>query len=417
MRLLHTADWHLGHTLHDHSREYEHRRFLEWLIESLEEHAVDALLVSGDLFDSQNPPAQAQKAWFRFCAQARRRMPGLEMVFVGGNHDSAARLEAPRPLLDELGIRVIGALPRDENGRLDFAQVVLPLKGPDGQIAAWCVAMPYLRPVDLPAAENGDDADILLEGVRRAYAAALKVAEAKREEGQAIVAMGHAYMVGGQLSELSERRILGGNQHAIPASVFPDGIAYIALGHLHLPQSVGDGGRIRYSGAPLPLAVDERSYAHQVCLVELDGRSLHSVQAVPIPRFVEILRVPADGPAPLPEVLRELEVLDLPRYPMESPERPYLAVRVRLDKPEPTLRRQIESALERKPVRLLRISATTDGTGRTLGDGVALRELSELRPDDIFRARYRREHDGEPPPALLAAFHDLVAQAEGGAAQ
>lgn len=415
MRLLHTADWHLGHTLHEHSREHEHRQFLEWLLGCLEENAVDALLVSGDLFDSQNPPAQAQKAWFRFCAQARRRMPGLDMVFVGGNHDSAARLEAPRPLLDEFGIQVIGALPRDGEGRLDFAQVVLPLRGPDGQTAAWCVAMPYLRPVDLPPAESDDDADILLEGVRRAYATALKLAEAKREEGQAIVAMGHAYMVGGQLSELSERRILGGNQHAIPAAVFPDGIAYIALGHLHLPQGVGGGERIRYAGAPLPLSVDERSYPHQVCLVELDGGSLGSVQPLRIPRFVDILRVPADGPAPLPEVLCALEALDLPGHRMESPERPYLEVRVRLGKPEPALRRQIESVIERKPVRLLRISVVSDGTGMALGDGSDVRELGELRPDDIFRARYRREHDGEPPPELLAAFHELVAQAEGGA--
>jgi exonuclease SbcD len=412
MKLLHTADWHLGHTLHDHTRDYEHDRFLKWLLDCLAENAVDALLVSGDIFDTQNPPAQAQKAWYRFCADAKKRLPRLEMVFAGGNHDSAARLEAPHPLFEAFGIRVIGSMPRDDHSRLDFERVILPLHGADGEVAAWCVAMPYLRPVDLPPAENGDDADPLLEGVRRSYSAAMAVAEKRRSPHQAIIAMGHAYLVGGRVSELSERRILGGNQHAIPAAVFPKQIAYVALGHLHLAQVVGGSDRIRYAGAPLPLAVNESTYPHQVCLVETDGASLRSVQAIRVPSFVEILRVPADGPAPLDQVLRELEALEIPGHRMDSPERPYLEVRVLLSRPEPTLRRQVEQTLDGKPVRLLRIATEKDGHGLALGDSARLRDLADLRPDDIFRNRYQRDHEGEPPPELFSAFREIVTLAE-----
>ncbi|NPC81309.1 exonuclease subunit SbcD, partial [Pyxidicoccus fallax] len=98
MRLLHTSDWHLGHTLYDVSREAEHAAFLDWLLETLEAESVDALLVAGDIFDTANPSAEAQAAWYHFVARARRRLPRLDVVVIGGNHDSAARLDAPDPL-------------------------------------------------------------------------------------------------------------------------------------------------------------------------------------------------------------------------------------------------------------------------------------------------------------------------------
>ncbi|WP_163973280.1 exonuclease subunit SbcD, partial [Myxococcus sp. CA018] len=80
MRLLHTSDWHLGHTLYDVSRDAEHAAFLDWLLETLEAQAVDALLVAGDIFDTANPSAEAQAAWYQFVAKARRRMPRLDVV-------------------------------------------------------------------------------------------------------------------------------------------------------------------------------------------------------------------------------------------------------------------------------------------------------------------------------------------------
>ncbi|MEI7609557.1 MAG: exonuclease subunit SbcD, partial [Rhodospirillaceae bacterium] len=100
MRLLHTADWHLGQTLHGVSREYEHARFLDWLSGELVARAVDLLLVAGDVFDGQNPPVSAQRQLFGFLAGARRLLPDLAVVMIAGNHDSGGRLEAPSPLLE-----------------------------------------------------------------------------------------------------------------------------------------------------------------------------------------------------------------------------------------------------------------------------------------------------------------------------
>src|SRR5688572_7407237 len=149
MRLLHTSDWHLGHTLYDTSREAEHAAFLEWLLDTLEAHKVDALLVAGDIFDTANPSAEAQASWYRFVAQARIRCPKLDVVVIGGNHDSAARLDAPDPLFAALDVRVVGGLPK-ARGSVDLERLLVPLKNAQGKVGAWVAAVPYLRPADLP---------------------------------------------------------------------------------------------------------------------------------------------------------------------------------------------------------------------------------------------------------------------------
>lgn len=409
LRLLHTSDWHLGHTLHEFSRAHEHALFLDWLLDAIDGNDIDALLVAGDVFDTANPSAEAQEAFYRFLAEARRRRPRLGIVVIGGNHDSAARLDAPDPILRSLGVHVVGGLPQ-RRGVTDVERAIVPLKDREGDVAAWVAAVPFLRPADLPTLEGCEDP--LIEGVRRIYEQVLEGARARREGDQALIAMGHCYMTGTQLSDLSERKILGGNQHALPVDIFPDDVAYVALGHLHLAQRVGGREHVRYSGSPIPLALDEERYRHQVLVVEIEGLKLQSVRSLEIPRAVPILRLP-DEARPLDEVLRELSKLPKADSSLEAWRRPYLEVRVLLDKPEPTLRHDIDKALEGKAPRLARIKVETTGTGAALGDSSSFQSLRDTSPEDVFRMRYQRDHEGEPSPELLEAFHEIVAEAEG----
>ena len=97
MKLLHTADWHLGQTLAGHERTHEHRLFLQWLLRTLQERQLDALLIAGDVFDQASPPAQAQALYYDFLAQARRAMPKLAICIIAGNHDSPGRNHCPSP--------------------------------------------------------------------------------------------------------------------------------------------------------------------------------------------------------------------------------------------------------------------------------------------------------------------------------
>lgn len=406
MRLLHSADWHLGHTLHDLPRTWEHACFLEWLLEQAVAVRADVLVVSGDVFDTANPPAAAQAAWYGFLARLRGRAPDLQVVVTGGNHDSAARLDAPAAVLDAMRVHVVGGLPRLPGGALDVDRLVVPLRDRAGEIRAWIAAVPFLRPADLPAVD-AEDGDPLVEGVRRVYTETLDAARARRQPGQALLATGHGYMVGGEISELSERKVLGGNQHALPVDVFPDDVAYVALGHLHLAQAVGGRGHVRYSGSPLPLSMSEADYRHQVLLVELDGERLAEVTPLRVPRAVDLVRLPASGPSPLPDVRIALQ--QLPAAQDVPPERhPYLQVDVRLDHPEPGLRRQVEEALAGRAARLVQLSVHYTGTGASLAEASPVADLRQLTPEAVFRLRYARDHAEPPPDALLACFAELT---------
>jgi len=407
MRLLHTADWHLGHTLRDWPREWEHDQFLTWLLGTLEQERVDALLICGDVFDSTNPSAASQLQWYRFLARARRAMPDLQVVVVGGNHDAAGRLEAPNPILEALSIEIVGALPRPfdpATGRLG-----VPLRR-GGEVRAWAAAVPFLRPADLPPVRD-DGVDAMVEGVRRVYAGVVESIEARADPSQAVVALGHAYFVGGALSELSERKILGGNQHALPADIFGPRVAYAALGHLHLAQKIGGRDHVRYSGSPLPLSVTEATYHHQALLVDLEGPGVANIQSLPIPRATPVLRVPAAGALPLDEAVEALKRLDAPAS--ARPEVwPFLDVAVEVSKPEPALVRRVEDALAGKGVRLVRVTRHGGSLARSLGEALGATSLRDLTPEQVFVELHRREHQGPPEAELLGAFAELVEQVQ-----
>ncbi|MGV7209757.1 exonuclease SbcCD subunit D C-terminal domain-containing protein [Oxalobacteraceae bacterium A2-2] len=409
MRLLHTSDWHLGLSLHNFERHYEHQRFLDWLLDTIVAERADALLIAGDIFDNANPSAAAQKQLYSFLRRARELAPHLNLVAIAGNHDSPGRLEAPGPLLEAHGTRVVGSAQRRADGEIDLEQLVLPLHGADGAVRAWCLAVPFLRPGDVPrTAAGGEDGgpDPYLAGIATLYRQALELALARREPGQAIVAMGHCHMVGGQMSQDSERRIVIGGTEMLPAGIFDPAIAYAALGHLHLAQAVGQQQHIRYCGSPIPLSFAETGYQHQVLRIDLDGERLREVAAIPVPRAVELLRVPA-RPAPLAQVLEELAALELPL--LDAHQQPFLEVRVRLEGPEPGLRTRVEAALEGKPVRLAKIETSSAPRAGALEQEVmTLDQLARLKPDDIFRQLYRHKFGAEAPPDQLSAFAELM---------
>ena len=413
-RLLHTSDWHLGHTLHDVARVYEFECFFTWLLDTLEAERIDALVIAGDIFDVANPSAAAQQLWYRFLSRARQRFPQLDIVAIAGNHDSASRLEAPRALLEELNIQVIGWLPREESGALDLHRLLVSLHDDSGDIAAWCAAVPFLRPADLPRQQ--DSKDPLIDGVRQVYGEVLQAAAARCAPNQALIATGHCYMTASKISDLSERKILGGNEHALPADIFPSEVSYVALGHLHLAQEVAEQRHIRYCGSPIPLSMSEIDYPHQVCVATFEGQELVALETPLVPRSIDLLRIPATGPKEKQEVLAELR--NLPDYDDEAgTPAPFLEVRIRLEKPESGLRSEVAQALEGKNVRFVKLSLETTGTGGTLRDVVAHQRPEDLKPEEVFRSLYQSKHQGEPPTDVMDCFYEILELAEGGEGQ
>jgi DNA repair protein SbcD/Mre11 len=320
-------------------------------------------------------------------------------VLIGGNHDSAARLELPKHLLDADRVHLIGGMPRSIS-QLTASRIFITMRDKTGTECAVCAAVPYLRPGDLPMQ---GDAESPLKSL---YRQVIDSAHGIRSDLPLIVT-GHLHMSGGAVSALSERRIVIGGEEAVSADIFPASVAYVALGHLHKPQLISGQTVIRYAGSPFPMSVAETDYHHSIAVIDLDGTDDVKTALLRTPRSVAFHRVPTVGAAPLDiieEALRGL-VLDDPG----EHRRPFLEVVVQLDGAEPDLRRRIDVALQGKPVRLTRIVRQTAGQGGTLADSVeGSTTLDTLDPAHVFARRHAEAYGVEPPTDLKRAFNDVL---------
>jgi len=277
-RVLHTADWHLGKNLGEHSRGEEHARFLSFLLERIRELSVDALLVAGDIFDSANPPQGAVKQYYDFLSTLYRQ-GGCSVVIIAGNHDSPAQLEAPRQILRALGAHVNGEMPQDPS------EILVPL--PDANSPVLVVAaVPFLRDRDLRTGESGQtDRDIrqaLVDGIKRRYDEVANAAKRWAKDGVPLVAMGHLTVTGTIGSE-SEREIHVGGLGAIGADCFAEKFGYVGLGHLHRPQAAKGFDMVRYSGSPIPLSFSEAMDKKVVQLLDFVNGKVIEQKSIEIP--------------------------------------------------------------------------------------------------------------------------------------
>lgn len=410
MRLIHTSDWHLGQTFHGFDRQLEHQLFLDWLLDQIVGEQPDVLLIAGDVFDTANPSATAQKQLYHFVTQAKQSKPNLQIIMIAGNHDSAGRIEAPSPLLQVMGIDVIGTVKRDVSGEIDVSTLVFPLRNHSGETSGWCLALPFLRPGDLP--KIPDSTDQYTDGVTELYRRALNHAlELRGEANQPIVGMGHLHLTGGVTSELSERRLIVGGNEALPASIFGSELAYVALGHLHKAQRVG-AEHIRYCGSPLPMSFSEVNYQHQALRIDFDGNTIRQIESLKIPRNVELLRIGATSDSAtlsVDKVLRQLMEMDL--SPANPELQPFVEVSFVLEQPEPDLKHRVELALADKPVRLARIQTRTTSTNQSNSGVSTLHDMEQLTPEQVFQSLYARKYTDPMSDELKNAFAQIATQA------
>ncbi|HEY2278582.1 MAG TPA: exonuclease SbcCD subunit D, partial [Streptosporangiaceae bacterium] len=281
MRMLHTSDWHLGRTLHRADLRQAQAAFLDHLVDTVRSEKIDAVLVSGDVYDRAIPPVDA----VALCEDGlfRLRDAGARVIVISGNHDSARRLGFASALVDSAGVYL--------RTRVDaLAQPVL-LDDPHGPVAVYGV--PFLEPdavrADLPPSPGNPDSKASPEsaapprghqGVLTRATDCIRADLATRTGARSVV-MAHAWVAGGEASE-SERDISVGGVGRVPAGLF-DGFGYTALGHLHGPQTLGE--RLRYSGSPLPYSFSEARQAKGSWLVDLGADGNVQVERVPAPGF------------------------------------------------------------------------------------------------------------------------------------
>lgn len=298
MKLLHTADWHLGRTLFGRRRYEEFEAFLDWLGDTIDREAIDALLIAGDVFDTTTPSNRAQALYYRFlCRVAASHC--RHVVVIGGNHDSPTFLDAPRELLQALDVHVVG------QARENPAEEVIVLRDAEGQPELIVCAVPYLRDRDVRHAEAGeslvDKERKLLDGIRQHYAAVTHAAQTHRDRLEMpvpIVGMGHLFTAGAQTMDGDGvRDLYVGSLAHVGASLFPDCLDYVALGHLHVPQIVAGRQTLRYSGSPIAMGFGEANQRKSVCVVHWDtlGQTAPTeVQCLEVPVFQRLARLRGD---------------------------------------------------------------------------------------------------------------------------
>lgn len=407
MRILHTADWHLNQTLNGWTRDAEHAAWLARLADVIEEERIDALLIAGDVFDIINPSGEAQSLFYRALRSFKERRPGLVTILTGGNHDPAARLEAPSPILESLDVHVFATVRRSGAKVQHGAHMVPLVRG--GETVAWVCAIPFLRAADLPglsfAAGNGRGSPVV-EAARRFHAEMAEAAEAIAGD-LPIIAMGHLHCHGATESEGAERRILIGGEHALPEDVFPETFGYVALGHLHRAQSLA-GGRIRYSGSCFPLSAAEIGYDHGVTILDLDGGGIRCTHR-PIPCPAEVVRLPATGAMRVEEFADAIARLGAdPDVPADL--RPFVYVTLEATGPASVLLTDAERLLAGAPVRPagIRVQRMTDGVGG--GPPEPPVSLSETTPEALFRQAFQAASGVEPQDRHLVAFRDVAGE-------
>ena len=392
MKIIHTADWHLGQTFYGHERYREHKLFLDWLCNIISEKEIDLLLIAGDVFDSPNPSAEAQRMFYTFLTKVTTANEGLQVIVTAGNHDSAARLEAPMPMFDVFNTSVSGVV-HFVNDEIEYDRMIVPLKN-----GGCCLAVPYLRMHDLPDAENYS------EGVALLYNELYN--RAKERGYSPIVAMGHLQASGAEVSvgDDMEYAIIGGME-GINTKFANEGIAYTALGHLHRAQRVGGRENIRYSGAPLPMSFAERRNTQSVTMVMLDSGEC-DIEKIVFDAPIKLLSVP-DNFEPIEQLVDELAKLPDGEVNENSP---YLEVKVLVKGEDTSLRQQIEDAVEGKAVRLTRIVTSTVATQyEQQATTMTYDDFKRKNPVEIIQDIYRKKNKGEEMPLhLLDMLNEVI---------
>ncbi|GAB1438888.1 exonuclease subunit SbcD [Providencia sp.] len=397
MRIIHTSDWHLGQYFFTKSRAPEHQHFLNWLVEQVELHHVDAVIVAGDIFDTGSPPSYARELYNKFIVALQKT--GCQLVILSGNHDSVSVLNESSSLLSYLNTQVItsGTEPN-----------VITLRNKQSQPIGLVCAIPFLRPRDIQqsvAGQNSEEKQLSLQtAIHDYYQMSYQLALEQRAAlglDIPIIATGHLTVIGAALTD-SVRDIYIGTLDAFPSGAFPPA-DYVALGHIHRPQVIGGQQYIRYCGSPIALSFDEASQQKSICLVEFDGSAFSQVTPLEIP----IIQPLQSLTGTLKEIEQQLEV-----WKDHQGERPvWLDIEVASQDYLSDIQQRIETLTHDLPVEVVLLRRARK---QKQGQSLALpnETLSELNAEDVFLRRLAEESldDPEREQRLIQLFKQSYAE-------
>lgn len=386
MRILHTADWHIGQRLHERQRIDEHKEFLNWLLNTIQEQKVDLLLVSGDIFDTALPSAEATNLYYRFLFRLFNETDAYTVI-IAGNHDSPRHLDAPKEFLKMGRIHVVGITH-------DPTECVVEIPADNPQIAI--AAVPYLSENELPHVSYESEID-KQERYRERLKSFYQDCVSNMSKNIPKILMGHLFVQGGCVGD-SERNIQIGGATAIEANDFPDNADYVALGHLHRPQSIkGKEYPIQYAGSPIPLRFNEASYEKKVFLLEFsEDNNLIRNDKINIPVFKELITLEGDENHILSQAM------------LGNWDGKYIQVKLKLDAVRTGVADEIRKAFGDRggDVITVELQMSNEGERPTV-------DVEDMKkPEEIFDQFYQTQFGQPPDNTLKQTFTELMEMVE-----
>ncbi len=387
MRILHTADWHIGQRLHERQRTDEHKEFLDWLLNTIQEHHVELLLVSGDIFDTALPSSEATNLYYQFLYRLYNETEAYAVI-TAGNHDSPRHLEAPREFLEMGRIYVVGTAEEP-------TKCVLTLPPNEPRVAV--AAVPFLSESDLRHFSYETEVDRnerYRERFKAFYADCVSFMPAELPK----ILMGHLFVQGGKIGD-SERNVQIGGATATHANDFPKDVSYVALGHLHRPQTIKDTDYpVRYSGSPIPLRFNETAYRKAVYLLELsEDSTLIRDEKIEIPIFKELCTLKGDETSILLDAM------------MGDWDGKYIQVKLKLTAPRVGISDDIRQAFGSRGGEVLSVELELPEVKQ--GPPISVAKME--RPEKMFAQFHKAKFDGEPPDETLTqTFSELIQMVE-----
>jgi len=383
MKILHTSDWHLGQIFYGYDRSEDDEEMLRHIKEFAVLEGPDALLVSGDVYNIAAPSSAAQRLFTEGIVAIRKACPGMAIVITAGNHDSASRLEATKELWREIGVSVVGSVARDSEGHPDFSPHIIEIEQ-DGRTIGFVGAVPYCYVHNFPTVGEA-------QGNERQgawFRALLDEIGKRNTAGLPVVLMAHLAVSGSDLTGHS----FGPTNREIEfadLSDFGQGFDYLALGHIHCPQTLANsGGKARYCGAPKAVSFDEE-YHHGVTIAEVKHGQAPEIREVWRDSSRPVVTWPKD-PAPFEEALAQLDA-----YETKAKRGAYLRLNVLMDAPLPMgAQEQVVQAAEERGFFFCDIKRTMPELPNEAKEApreLSVSQLREMRPEQVAESYLRQK--------------------------
>ena len=375
-KFIHTSDWHLGQNFYGYDRSEEQSDFLQQLADIVRKHTPDALLVSGDIYNTAAPSNATVNMYVNAMLDIHRACPTMAIIVIAGNHDSASRLDSDRRLWELAGVTVVGSIARSDKGKADLAHHLVNV-GDKGIVAA----VPFAYPASFPL--TTDDP---MDSARRQQAyfqALLDLADAHNTNGLPVVLMAHLAVSNSDFTG-HDRDM---KMECVDLSTLGTGYDYAALGHIHRPQQVSEYAR--YCGTPVPVSFDEQC-EHSVTIVEIDAHGSQPVISTKQIKNIKPLHtIPANEPVDFETALQQLQAIN-------PNERSYIRLNVKVDRYLPHgAQEKAVQAVKDKQCRFCEIKKTVTATEYHRASQMTVEQLNRMLPLDVAN-QFFIDKTGEP---------------------